>query len=197
MKKAGIIIIIILFITSGALAVLYQRSISHITTPPQNGEEIVIPPTIPAIENGQQEALEISFILDSRVEEKNILITPNNNVREFCSVGTNGSIHFLFEDLCTLEEGKVNSWPELIFIWNNEEEQSVDVSLKKEKPLPPYLSLQAGFNRKTLQFDEQGFSAQRFQLEPGSRLSLGFTMDLNENNMPEEAGHWIFTIIVE
>ena len=195
MKKTGIIIIILLFITSGALAVLYQRSISHIVTPPQNEGEIVVPPTLPAIE--QTEGLEVSFILDSKGNEENILLTPAQNVRDYCSSDSNGSLHFVFEDLGELEGGKVHAWPELLFIWNNGQEQAVHISIKKEESLPPFLFLQAGFTSETLQFDERGISVQCFRLEPGTRMPLGCGIDLTHNMAPQGGVHWKFTIIVE
>ncbi len=194
MKKTGIIIIILLFITSGALAVLYQRSISHIVTPPP-GEEIVVPPTLPAIEKEQLEGLELSFVLDSRLDKKIILMTPANDVRDFCSVGSDGSLYFHFEDL--LEEGEINAWPEIMFIWNNGEDQTVNITIKKEESLPPFIFLKAGFAGEPLQFDDHGTSVQSFQLEPGTRLPLGVGVNLKDNSDPEKSRHLKYTIIVE
>lgn len=196
LRKAGIIVIIILFIISGALAVLYQQSVLH-TVPNPPDEEISVTPTVPATEKEEPGSIELSFVPAATAKKEDITLIPGRGLRDICSVGSNGSLNFLFGGLCTLEEGGINAWPELMFIWNNGAQAVVSITVKTEDTLPPYLSLQAGLAAETLQFDEGGFSRQSFLLQPGSRLTLGAVLDLREGVKPEAGSHWHFTVFVE
>ena len=194
MRKTGIMIIILLFITSGVLAVLYQINVRQIADPPA-GEEITIPPKLPAT-GREQEGLELSFMLDNRLDKEIILMIPANDFQGFCSVSTNGSLHFFLEELNNLEERKIHAWPEIMYIWNNGQEKSVYISIKKEASLPPFIILQAGFAAETVQFDDHGFSVRSFQLEPGTRFPLGLGLDLRGHMPPQQSASWEFMIIV-
>lgn len=196
MRKFGIFIIIFLLIASGTVAILYQRSKSRIAAPPP-GEEIIIAPTLPAAEPEAPVGLKLSFVPDSAVSKYAISMAPASSVHTLSAAGADGSLNFLFEGLYKPKEGKLNAWPELLFVYNIRRQENVSIRIKTEETLPPYFSLRAGPNLEILQFDAQGISVQAFSLEPGARLLLGVVIDLSDNISLEEGRHLTFTIMAD
>ena len=206
MRKAGILIIIILFIASGTLALLSTRSAEEAAYPEgelpaaEEQQEIEVAPAQPAVGEEQPPGLELSFHLDNELAESGpVVLTPRRQVRDICYVGREGSLHFLFST-ARLEEVEEGSWQELFYIWNHDEEQTLRFSVAAEKKPPPFLRLGVGSPQEILSFeDDDGSSEQVFELAPGCGMpvSASFTSAVSRDGLLSAEENLVFYVSIE
>jgi len=205
LRKAGILIIIILFIASGTLALLSTRSAEEAACPEgelpaaEEQQEIEVAPAQPAVGEEQPARLELSFHLDNElVESGPVVLTPRRQVRDICYVGREGSLHFLF-GAARLEEVEEGSWQELFYMWNHDEEQTLLFSVAAEKKPPPFLRLGVGSPREILSFEDDGSSGSVFELAPGSGLpvSASFTSAVSRDGLLSAGEKLLFYVSIE
>jgi len=206
LRKAGILIIILLFIASGTLALLSTRSAEEAACPAEElpsaegQNEIKVAPARPAVGEEQPARLELSFYLDNELAESGpVVLTPRRQFRDLCYVGREGSLHFLFS-APRLEEVEEDSWQELFYIWNHDEEQALRFSVAAEKKPPPFLRLGVGSPQEILSFeDDDGSSEQVFELAPGCGMpvSASFTSAASGNGLLSAEENLVFYVSIE
>ena len=205
MRKAGILIIILLFIASGTLALLSTRSAEEAACPEgelpaaEEQQEIEVSPAQPAVGEEQSPGLELSFHLDNELAESGpVVLTPRRQVRDICYVGREGSLHFLFS-AARLQEIEEDSWQELFYIWNHDEEQTLRFSVAAEKKPPPFLRLGVGSPQEILSFGDDGSSGRVFELAPGSGLpvSASFTSVVSRDGLLSAGENLLFYVSIE
>ncbi len=200
MKKAGILLVVVLLAASGALAVITHRSAVDYAGDDYQDEielgEVPVPagpllPDDPGDEKPGPPA--IAILLDEGLDDGHrdgeplLSLLPGEDALDSITPGEDGSLHFRVEERLKLQPGAAPCWPRLFYIMNSTGDM-VRFSIESPGEAIDHLYLGVDWPEGPLMVEDGRNSGTEWTLKPGQSLPVGLSFRLPDDLPGDELG---------